>query len=180
MVAAAWLRGLKELTKRPPTDKDLDIILAEIKSDEHARGPALVAATAVEEALRNFLKSRMVKLGNTEKEALFERDAPLSTFSKLIRVAHAFGFIDTEFRQECDRVREIRNTFAHSPGGLSFETPEIETACLMFPKFYGVFLEFIDPDHPKALYIGAVTKMTVVLNEARNNPKAELPLSLTD
>lgn len=173
------MKGLKELTKRPPTDEDLNILLREITSDEHARGPALVAATAVEEALRGFLQSRMVELGTSEQEALFERDAPLSTFSKLIRVAHAFGFIDTEFRRECDRIREIRNAFAHSPVALFFETPEIKTACLLLPKFYDEFLEGLDAEHPKARFIGAVTKISLTLTSARLSPNAELPLSIT-
>ncbi len=180
-MAAAWLKALKELSRRPPSDEELDRFVKEIIDEKLARATVLVLAAHLEQALRNFLKSRMINLSRTEEEALFERDAPLSTFSKLIRVAHAFGMIDVAFRRECDCIREIRNAFAHAPGPIDFETPEIKTACLLLTKYYDVTEEFdIDPDHPRALYMGSVMRIALLLIKARQNPQTEFPLSLND
>lgn len=180
-MAASWLKALKELSRRPPSDEDVDRFAEEISDEKRDRATALVLAAHLEEALRNFLKSRMINLSRTEEEALFERDAPLSTFSKLIRVAHAFGMIDVAFRREFDRIREIRNAFAHAAGAVDFETPEIKTACLLLTKYYDAFEGFdIDPDHPRAFYIGSSTRIALLLIEARQNSQTKLPLSLKD
>ena len=70
----------------------------------------------------------------------------------------------------------IQNFGANAIG---FETPEIKTACLLLPKFYDEFLEGLDAEHPKARFIGAVTKISLTLTSARLSPNAELPLSIT-
>lgn len=180
-MAAAWLKALKELSRRPPSAEDIDHLAEGLIDEKRDRATVLVLAVSLEEALRSFLKSRMIKLNRTEEEALFERDAPLSTFSKLIRVAYAFGMIDVDFRRECDCIREIRNAFAHAPGAIDFETPEIKTACLLLTKYFDAFEGFdIDPDHPRAFYIGSAVRMANLLIKARQNPQTALSLSLND
>ena len=176
-MAGKRLKALKELIKRVPTDKDIDLMYEEILTEKRDRGAALVTATFLEESLRNFVRSRMVSLTTAEYEALFERDAPLSSFSKLIRVAHGFGLIDAAIRRECDCIREVRNAFAHSPVALAFDTPEVAAVCMLLSRHFDTF-EGIDSNHPKARYIGAATGLAAILNSARKNKDIALPVVL--
>lgn len=93
---AAWIDNLKALSELKPDKVQAKAIIDELLSDEHDRGAALVAATFLETNLQLFLKSRLVTLTKSEEEGLFSRDAPLASFSKLIRVSYAFGLIDGE------------------------------------------------------------------------------------
>lgn len=54
-------------------------------------------------------------------------NAPLGTFSARIRAAHALGLInDAEFA-DCERLRKIRNAFAHSWLEVSLERDDIKS-----------------------------------------------------
>jgi hypothetical protein len=140
MASPSWIRGLKELSKRELVLNDFRAIHNEIIAERHDRGAALVAATLVENMLRRVIRSQLVPLTETEDDSLFGRDAPLSTFSDMIRVGHAFGIFNKEIKQDLDRLREIRNAFAHSPLSVTFGTKEIASACMLFqyddPKVY--------------------------------------------
>lgn len=179
-MAGAWLKALKDLTTRKPTEEEYDLIAEEVTAEGRDRGAALVTSAALERSLKKFIKSRMVPLSSTLEINLFERDAPLSTFSKLIRVAYAFGLIDAKIRQECDYIREIRNAFAHVPAAVSFDTPAIRTACLLLTQHYDAFEGGLDPNHPRAYYVGAATKLMIIFNTAAHSPDPKLPLSLHD
>jgi DNA-binding MltR family transcriptional regulator len=63
----------------------------------------------------------------SEKELaeLFDGTAPLSTFSAKIKIAYAMGIIGKLTRHDLEKLREIRNAFAHSIRHLSFDLPEI-------------------------------------------------------
>jgi hypothetical protein len=176
---AAWVKALKALIEQIPSDDDLNHIVHEIYHSE-ARGAALVASTQVEEILRRFLKGFMVPLSIPLEEGLFDRDAPLSSFSKLIRVAFAFKLIDQTVRHHLDIVREIRNTFAHAMVHVTFETPAIQTACLLLPRYFEEFEGGISPDHPKARYIGATTRLMKLFAEAMQSETTSIPLNYPD
>ena len=122
----------------------------------------------------------MVPLSTTRAEGLFERDAPLSSFSKLIRVGYAFGLISDTVRLHCDYIREIRNAFAHSKVYIEFETPEIKAACLLLPRYYEKFEGGMSPDHPRARFIGTTTRLMDLFALAANDPNASLPLDYRD
>ena len=116
----------------------------------------------------------MVPLSETENEALFGRDAPLSSFSKLIRIAHAFGIIDAGIRRKCDCIREIRNAFAHSPIAVTFETPEVVNACRQLPMYYDSLPGNRDPSHPRSLYLSGCTYLMVHFAAARVIPNMKV------
>jgi hypothetical protein len=129
MSASSWLKSLKALGRKEPTVEDNAAIIAEMTADKSDRGAALIMATALQTSLKGLVRIKLVHLTETENEGLFGRDAPLSTFSALIRIAYAFGLIDAEIRRDLDRIREIRNVFAHAFVPVTFETPEIVHAC---------------------------------------------------
>lgn len=175
-----WIKELKALIAQIPTGDDFDHIVHEMYHG-HDRGAALVASTQIEEVLGKFLKCFMVApLSTTLEEQLFERDAPLSSFSKQIRIAYAFKMIDQPIRQHLDIIREIRNAFAHSRVHITFETPAVRTACLLLPRYFEKFDDGTSPDAPKARYVGAATRLMKTFGNAISVKAASLPLSYPD
>jgi len=158
----SWVQSLKTLQKKIPDD--WLAVYQEFIAEKNDRGAALIAAAQVENVLRRLLEVALVDLTPDEWSALFERDAPFSSFSKLIRVTYAFGLIDKEFRQSLDRIREIRNTFAHAASIVTFETEEIANACSLLScvveSLGGVDLP---ASHPKVKYIGACFQVLGIL-----------------
>jgi hypothetical protein len=118
---------LKSLLRRRLDETDILPILQEMREGAD-RSAALIGCTLVEMALYELLLSKCVGLTSTEDNQLFGTTAPLSGFSARTRTAYAFGFIGPNTRQHLDRLREIRNVFAHSPAIISFETPAIAIA----------------------------------------------------
>jgi hypothetical protein len=110
---------------------DTKALVSEMVAEKNDRGAVLIGGALVELALRRLVQSRFA-LPPTETESLFENDAPLSAFHNLARIGYAMGLFDSQIKQDLDRVREIRNLFAHSLHPISFDTPEIAAACSLF------------------------------------------------
>jgi len=68
-----------------------------------------------EDAVFIIVHSYMRLMSEQEEDDLFGFDAPFGTFSAKIRLAYAFRLIDQDLRDDFDRVRDIRNAFAHAP-----------------------------------------------------------------
>lgn len=88
-------------------------------------GRVLTFAAVLEEELRAALDSHMAHKSNKMSEKLYDQSGPLATFSAKIKVAHAFGVIPSDLAAELDKIRNIRNRFAHTREAISFQTPEI-------------------------------------------------------
>jgi DNA-binding MltR family transcriptional regulator len=119
----------------------------------------------------------LIALSEQEEEALFERDAPLSSFSKLIRVAYAFGIIDHDLRRNCDYVREIRNAFAHSPTTVKFESAEIRTVCNLLTQYFNELEDLPFPkDHPRSKFLNTATRLMMVFGQGKSltSPKQRM------
>jgi len=90
---------------------------------------ALVNTVALERTLEQTILNRMVPLSKAETTELFVGMAPLSSLSAKIKIAYAMGIIGEKGKKDMDLVKDIRNQFAHSFHELSFETPEVSSAC---------------------------------------------------
>ncbi len=82
---------------------------------------ALVAASLVEAGLGELIARRLgVGLDDPSlKKAL-------ASFDSRIRKARDLDLVSGAEMLELNRIREIRNTFAHAPTPVSFSTPELE------------------------------------------------------
>src|SRR5829696_108003 len=104
--------------KTPPVlDEFLDKFRETV--NETDRGKALVLTAWLDDALEQFLRTRVVQ----EKkliENLFDQDRPLGTFSARINVAYAFGLVSEGVYRDLHAIREIRNRFAHERNLISF------------------------------------------------------------
>ena len=135
MSSPSWIQALKSLSRKQPTEADFSALGDEVKSGKSDGGTALLTSALVELGLKSIMALRLVPLSKAEVESLFGRDAPLSTFSGLIRIAYAFGIVDSEVRRDMDRIREIRNVFAHAIIPVTFDAPEISAACDGFVSY---------------------------------------------
>lgn len=94
---------------------------------ESDRGAALISVAMLDDLLEKAILAFLVD--TSEKSKLLSGfNAPLGTFSARCLAAYSLGLIsENEFR-ECDRIRRIRNQFAHSIYQ-SFEDQKIRDLC---------------------------------------------------
>jgi DNA-binding MltR family transcriptional regulator len=97
----------------------------------------VIATTAIlDNLLEHALKRAMVPLSNEFYGRLFGSFRPLESFSSKIVMARALGIITSDVFEEFEKIRKLRNAFAHSPDLLHFESKEIAPlfAALQRPK----------------------------------------------
>lgn len=180
-MADAWLKGLKELREREPTEAQMDALYGEIVGEKNDRGAALIASAQLEEGLERLIKSRLVPMSSERISGLFEYSGPMDSFSTKTSIAFAFGIIDAEVRRNCDYIREIRNTFAHAGSPITFQTSEIKTVCELLSKW---FTEYKDPpfppEHPRMRFITTIVRLLQVFAHGKNVRDATFPLKFGD
>jgi mannitol operon repressor len=107
--------------------EDLGRFLAELRR-ETDRGLPLVAAALVDEKLRDTLHAFFCT-GKAAERLLSVPYAPLGTLSARIEACFALGLIDEFEYREISIIRKVRNAFAHSKHGISFEEARVRTLC---------------------------------------------------
>jgi DNA-binding MltR family transcriptional regulator len=86
----------------------------------------VIASTAIlDNLLEHALKRAMIPLSTEFYGRLFGSFRPLQSFSSKIVMARALGIITKEVYEELEKIRQLRNAFAHSPDLLHFESKEI-------------------------------------------------------
>jgi hypothetical protein len=100
----------------------------EVGAIDNNRGAAILLATQLESVLQFALINRL-KISPKRWKDVFGYDAPMGTFDRKVRVAHAIGMITDETRFALDVIRSVRNAFAHSLIPISFNIPQVADAC---------------------------------------------------
>jgi hypothetical protein len=150
---------LKKLAKRRfDPDKAAEVI-NEINSGSH-RSVAIVWGAIVEEALEDSLSRAMKHLTRPEKELLFERNGPLATFSSKIIIAYRIQILDKVQQSYLNRIRHVRNAFAHGLYELTFATKEVHDVCRLLSIAQSARLT-----DPKACYCIACLRLWTRLSE---------------
>ncbi|WP_374634605.1 hypothetical protein [Ferrovibrio sp.] len=123
-----------------PTHKDLKSLRSEIYNGSD-RSCAIVFGSFVEISLIRFLKT---KTRPSTHEDIFDYRGPLGTFSSKIRMAYSLNFIGPKTHSDLDKIRHLRNTFAHSRLPLKFKTPVVKRVCdlLYYPDIEDVYVPF--------------------------------------
>lgn len=100
-------------------------------SEGNDRSSAIVGAAFVDEHLRQLLASFMIDEEHSVDELLGTgiSETPLSSFGPRITAAYCLGLITRSQRDDLRRIKLIRNEFAHSLHGCSFENEEIKKKC---------------------------------------------------
>lgn len=112
---------------RLSTASDLAAFTQELQN-ETDRGLPLVAAALIDELLADSLRNFFVEDCSVEK-LLDGASAPLGTLSARLNLCHALGLIDDYEKSEIEIIRKIRNRFAHTRHGLSFDDKVIVGLC---------------------------------------------------
>ena len=107
--------------------EDLAKFVEELQA-ETDRGLPLVGAALIDEKLHDTLESFFIN-NKATKKLLSEPYAPLGTFSSRIDACYSLGLIDDFEYQEIGLIRKIRNTFAHSKHGMSFNDSKVAGLC---------------------------------------------------
>jgi DNA-binding MltR family transcriptional regulator len=88
-------------------------------------GVAIATAAILDNHLELALKAAMLPMSKRAYSELFDSFRPLSTFSAKIRMAYALRIVSKEVHGELEKIRKIRNVFAHSSNLLHFGSPEV-------------------------------------------------------
>ncbi|WP_425417497.1 hypothetical protein [Oricola indica] len=183
-----FISALKQLSRERQSIGDVFTKFDYIKKTED-RPAAIIAATDLEDGLRDLLAAQMVALNKTETDEMFTGERLLGSFSAKTQMAYALGLIGKNTRRDLDIIRLIRNAFAHSRKVIFFDTPEISDACaqITLPE------RFPDPSRwegvdqpmntPRRRFLGTISLYTIAIIEAQfphfadqENPLSGIPL----
>ena len=117
---------LKKLMRKFPAPAELESLLETLGQGDD-RTIAIVGASILEAILERFIQRRLAFCDATLAGQLFYNRGPLSDFHGKIIVAQACGYITPGMAKELLLVKSIRNAFAHTVVGISFDTPEVRT-----------------------------------------------------
>jgi hypothetical protein len=92
--------------------------------EESDRAAAITGPALLDEQLAQLLRPNLRM--DKQTEGMFSVFGPLASFSGRIVFAYALRLIPEDVKQDLDRVRAIRNKFAHDFENLSFSHPEIQ------------------------------------------------------
>jgi hypothetical protein len=111
----------------------------------------------IERALRIAILSRFIPLQTDEENRLFEFDqkGPIADLAMRIRIARALGLFGANTLQDLEKIRHIRNLFAHSPDIITFAEKDITEACAFFHALQTASPDTTWTGTPKGNYIGA-------------------------
>jgi DNA-binding MltR family transcriptional regulator len=115
---------LRSLTSRVPEPRQAEEMMLALHK-EGDRTAAIVGASMVESALQELITSSLKSRETDIAERLFDNRGPLSDFNSKIVVAQAFSVITDGMADDLQRIRRIRNCFAHARLMIDFENPLI-------------------------------------------------------
>jgi DNA-binding MltR family transcriptional regulator len=99
-------------------------------SEETDRGCALMAASFLDEQLRELLE--MCLVDDPEKEKFLGPQSPLGSFSARITAAFLLGKISKLAFRDLNLIRKIRNKFGHTSRPIRFSDEPIKDLCREF------------------------------------------------
>jgi hypothetical protein len=151
-------KTIKELQKEIPSIRDVGQRLAMALRAEDYKADML-SANLLEYMLKKAIITKFIPLGNDPLESIFSDggNGPLSTFSAKIKLAYALGIVSAETRLQIERVKEIRNHFAHHKDKVSFKDPSVISVCGFFKQRKGLPLKesilTMKMPTPKVMYV---------------------------
>src|SRR5260370_32196350 len=146
--------ALRKLARAPAEIEQLERMYHEMFRTRNDRGAAILLGTFVEDALQRAME-QVLHIRPKQHDALFGSNSPLGTFANKIRVAFALDIIEPETFDNLNKIREIRNAFAHSKIHISFKTKQVRDVChlLVMPKDkYPLGEPDTEPDTPRNLF----------------------------
>jgi hypothetical protein len=150
--------------REPPTEDavfgGINLLVGALR-DTDDRGLILSLSAFAEDALGVLLKSFMLPLDATT-QLLDGFNAPLGTLSSRIKAAFALGLVTNGQFQDLERLRKIRNAFAHTWRPVSLNDPKVLTTV------QGMSYSRIDQLYPSTPADKVRSSITCLLVELRS------------
>ena len=114
----------------PETKEDVEAIgerYYKSLNSESDRGCVLVAAALIDESLETLLRSKFIQDGRAVKlcvKPMFENMGPLSSYWAKTQLLRALEMLEDWEYADLNRIRELRNHFAHTYDEASFGDPK--------------------------------------------------------
>jgi DNA-binding MltR family transcriptional regulator len=125
------------------------------------RGVVLALAAFAEEALGDLIEAFLIS-GDPAKQLLEGFNAPLGTFSARIKMSYSLGLITKRQHADLDRLRRIRNEFAHSWEPMSFNDQKVAS------HISALHFSSLDEDFPASPIEKVRTSLGTLLLELRS------------
>ncbi|SFN67319.1 MltR family transcriptional regulator [Nitrosospira briensis] len=112
----------------PATDEELRkrlLVFLETIDKESDRGCVLVSAAIIDECLEILLRSQLSQKEPKVLNSLFSGQGPLSSFWSKIQFARAMELIPGWIYDDLERIRGLRNIFAHRYDSADFDDADV-------------------------------------------------------
>jgi hypothetical protein len=153
-------KRLKKLSAEIPPDQAIHAYLSTLKNFDFAdHAVAMMGAGLIEKALEVAILSRLIPMGNEDRERLFsyDRRGPLCDLSARIRMGFAMGLYGPDTFGDLTKIREVRNAFAHSLWYIRFVTGEVASMCKFHTTKRMTIAEGAPDAEPRTRYVWATT-----------------------
>jgi hypothetical protein len=118
----------RHIIKKPLSNKEHMTIYRSLQNAPD-RVVALVCGSLIERALEHGIASRLRVMRSKRHKEIFDSGGVLIGLQSKIRMGYALNLYGDKTYAELDRIREIRNVFAHSAHAVRFATPRIARHC---------------------------------------------------
>jgi DNA-binding MltR family transcriptional regulator len=116
----------KPFNETTPHLKDF-VAFLDVLNKESDRGAVLVSVAMLDDILEKTILAFLLNKAETPK-LLTGFNAPLGTFSARVIAAYSLGLISEREYRECERLRKVRNEFAHNVHQ-SFNDQKVKDIC---------------------------------------------------
>jgi Mannitol repressor len=134
-------KTLKDLQKEIPSREEVmrRLAMAQLAPDYEA---AMLSSSLLEYMLMQAITTKFIPLGQDHLESLFSDGGkgPICPFSAKIKIAYALGILSSETRSQIEKIRIIRNHFAHHKDKSSFDDDSVRIECLKLKGHKGLKL----------------------------------------
>lgn len=155
----------------PPEEEDIVFggfnQLTKSLDDADDRGLILALSAFAEDALGDLLSAFMLPC-EASTQLISGFNAPLGTFSSRIKAAYALGLVTKEQFQDLERLRKIRNEFAHTWKPIDLSHPKARAAAEAM-NFSGIDRSF--PKTPSKRVQSSISCLLIELRVATNQIK---------
>ncbi|MEK7994702.1 MAG: MltR family transcriptional regulator [Planctomycetota bacterium] len=160
-------KRLRTYAREVPPDAAVQAVFMALEPQHNAYADhaiAVIGASYVEKALEAAIAARLVPMPIDDRAGLFDynQNGPMAELSARIKMARALGIVGPKTYADLERIREIRNHFAHAVRLLKFEQAAVADLCdeLHTPKVIRpmdrMLLALGDEDTPRRRYIETV------------------------
>jgi hypothetical protein len=150
-------KALRKLIRERELPEDEERVVAELyEGSDHTA--VLLSVSQVHNALERYVVGTLVVKDEKELEGLTQPGNLLASFNLVIQLAYVLGLIDKVEREHLDRIRGIRNVFAHSMRPVGFHMDIIAEEANRLPLREG-FADEYEQCSPRERFVFSTMQM---------------------